>query len=156
MVVLATGHQVRCLLWVQGVILQQRNWLLMCIKILCTEYILGRIFTTKSMLDVAILLKRLTWSTVKDVPINNNNELSNIRACSFHVLDMLEEGQSTQSLVVSCKYWVVLLISTRFSSYSQVILFRELWIKLSHVSNENHDIQPKSITNTCAYFGHLM
>ena len=30
---------------------------------------------------------------------------------------------STQSLVVSCKYWVVPLIPTRASDYSQVILF---------------------------------
>ena len=48
----------------------------MWIEILCIEYILWRILTTKSMFDVTIILKR--W-TVKDVP-TNNYELSNIQA----------------------------------------------------------------------------
>ena len=57
--------------------------------------------------------------TVKDMPINNHDHL-NIHACSFN---MFWNKGCTQSLVVSCKYmyWVVPLISTRVSGYSQVI-----------------------------------
>ena len=39
----------------------------MWIKILCIEFILWRILTTKSMFDAANMLKKLI---VKDVPIN--------------------------------------------------------------------------------------
>ena len=52
------------------------------------------------------------------MPINDY-EFLNIQACSFHVV--WNKG-CTQSLVVSCKYWVVLLVYTRVSGYSQVIL----------------------------------
>ena len=52
------------------------------------------------------------------MPINDY-EFLNIQACSFHVV--WNRG-CTQSLVVSCKYWVVLLVYTRVSGYSQVIL----------------------------------
>ena len=65
-----------------------------------------RIFTTNFIFRFAVMLKRLT---IKDVPIISY-ELLNIKACSFHVL---ERGLRTQSLVVSCKYWVAPLISTR-------------------------------------------
>ena len=72
----------------------------MWIKIICIEYILRRILTIKSMLDCVIMLKRLT---VKDVPINNHGFL-NIQTCSFN---FFWNTPNTQSLVVSCKYWVV-------------------------------------------------
>ena len=52
----------------------------MKIKILCVEYILQRILTTKSMFDFVIMLKRLA---VKDVPIKNYD--LKIQACSFNV-----------------------------------------------------------------------
>ena len=73
---------------------------------------------SKSMLDVANIKKK---NNVKYVPINNH-ELLNIQACSFHVV---WNWGYTQSLVVSCKYWVVPLVSTRVSGYSQIIL---LWL----------------------------
>ena len=55
---------------------------------------------------------------VKDMPINNQ-ELLKLQDCSFQVF--WNRG-CTQSLVASCKYWIVHLISTRCSGYSQVIL----------------------------------
>ena len=59
--------------------------------------------------------KRLTG---KDVPINNHERL-NIQGYLFN---MFWNMGRTQFLVVSCKYWVVLLISTRVSGYSRVLL----------------------------------
>ena len=53
----------------------------MWIKILCIDYILLRVLTTKSMFDFAIMLKKLTF---KDVLINNY-DLLNIEAGSFNV-----------------------------------------------------------------------
>ena len=85
------------------------------IKILCIEYLLWRILTTKSMFDVVNMLNKIT---AKCVPINNC-ELLNTQACSF---DMFWNKGCTQSLVVSCIYWVVPLISNRASGYSEVIL----------------------------------
>ena len=41
----------------------------MQIKIPCIEYILWKILKTKSMFDVAIMIKKLT---VKVVPVNNH------------------------------------------------------------------------------------
>ena len=73
------------------------------------------------MFDVAIMLWR---KTVKDVP-TNNYELLNIKACSFKVFGNLV---STQSLVVSCKYWLIPLISTRVSGYCQAILLGEIHV----------------------------
>ena len=78
----------------------QRDWLFKWIKTLCIEYILWRLLTIKSMFDVANMLKRLT---VKDVPINDCGFI-NIQAYSFN---MFWNKGSTQSLVVSCMYWVV-------------------------------------------------
>ena len=69
----------------------------MCTEILCMEYILQRILATKSMFDVANMLKKLT---VKNVPMNLY-ELLNIQACSLH---MSWNRGCTQSLVVSCNY----------------------------------------------------
>ena len=62
MIVLVSGHQVRCLPW---------------IKILCIEQILWRIPTIESTFDVANMVKT---ATVKDVRINND-ALQNIQAC---------------------------------------------------------------------------
>ena len=57
--------------------------------------------------------------TAKDAPVNNY-ELLNIQACSFLIF---RNRGCTPSLVVSFKYWVVPLISTGVSGYSQVTLF---------------------------------
>ena len=96
----------------------QRDWRFMWIKILCIELILWRLLTTKSMFHVAIILKKIT---VKNVPINDCEHL-NIQACLFN---MFWNKRCTQCLAVSCKYWVVPLMSNRVSGYSQVILL--LW-----------------------------
>ena len=48
------------------------------------------------------------------MPINNH-ELLNIQACSFRVFG---NTRCTQSLMVSCKYWVVPMLSTRVSKSS--------------------------------------
>ena len=53
------------------------HWIFMWIKILCIAYIVWRILTTKSMFDVANMLKRIA---VKYVQINKY-ELLNIQAC---------------------------------------------------------------------------
>ena len=83
----------------------------MCIKMLAIEYILWRILTTKSMFDVANMLKKLS---VKDVPMNIY-KLLNIPVCSFI---MFWNWGFTQSLVVNCKYcWVVPVIFIRVSGY---------------------------------------
>ena len=60
----------------------------------------------------------------KDKPVNNHE-----------LLNILVFGNTgcTQYPVVSCKYWVVPLISTRVSGYSQVILFD--WMKYRKTSN---------------------
>ena len=117
MVALATGHQVHCILWVQGDTYNKGIGFcgFLWIKILCIEYILWRILTTKCMFHFVIMLKRLT---VKDVPINNY-DLLNIQACSFNVF---WNTPSTQSVVVSSKYWVVPLKSTGVSGHCQGIL----------------------------------
>ena len=76
MAVLATGHQVRCILWEQGAIFNKEIGFLCGLKKIALN--IFRV-TTKSMFDVANMLKKIT---VKDVPINNY-ELLNIQACSF-------------------------------------------------------------------------
>ena len=76
MIVPASGHQVRCIPWVQmGTFNKDR--LFMWIKILCIEYILWGIPTIESTFDVANMVKT---ATVKDVPIKNY-ALQNIQAC---------------------------------------------------------------------------
>ena len=54
--------------------------------------------------------------SIKDVPINNY-EILNRQACSC-----FWNMSCTQSLVVSCKYWVIPLISTWVPGCSQVML----------------------------------
>ena len=71
--------------------------------------------TYKLCLILQISLK----NSVKDEPMNNY-ELLNIQAWSFHVV---WNRDCAQSLVASCKCWVVPLVSTRVSGYSQVIIF---------------------------------
>ena len=104
---------------------KQRDWLFIWIKFLCIECILWRILTMKSMFDVAVMLKR---ETVNDVPVNNY-ELLNIQACSFN---MFWNMGSTQSLMVSCKYWVVPLMSIRVSDYGYEMMYKA-WCGLEEV-----------------------
>ena len=59
------------------------------------------------MFDVANIIK----INDKDVP-KNNYEVLSIQECSFHVF--WKKG-CTQSLVASCKYRVVLVVSSRVS-----------------------------------------
>ena len=87
----------------------------MWIKILCIEFILWRILITK----INVWCCKYEKKMVKEVPINNH-ELLNIQACSFNVL---RNRGHTQSLVVSWRYWIFPLISTRVSGYRHVILF---------------------------------
>ena len=75
-----------------GSYIKERGWLFMWIKILCLKQI---------------------------YQLMNYYELPNIQACSFLMFGI---RGCTQSLVASCKYWVVSLISTRVSGYSQAIL----------------------------------
>ena len=76
MIVPASGHQVRCIPWVQmGTF--NKDWLLMWIRILCIENIWWGIPTIESTFDVANMVKT---ATVKDVPIKND-ALLNIQAC---------------------------------------------------------------------------
>ena len=50
------------------------------------------------------------------------------------VFNMFCNKGCTQSLVVSCKYWVVALISSRVSVYSQVILSSSWLFSYNHKS----------------------
>ena len=77
MIVPASGHQVRCIPWVQMGTFNKEIGFLMWIKILCIEYILWGIPTIESTIYVANMVKA---ATVKDVSINNDAFL-NIQAC---------------------------------------------------------------------------
>ena len=81
MTVPASGHQVRCIPWVQmGTFnINKEIGFFMWIKILCIEYILWGIPTIESTFDVANMVKT---ATVKDVPINND-ALLKIQACQI-------------------------------------------------------------------------
>ena len=76
MIVLASGHQVRCIPWVQMGHLTKIQ-LFIWIEIICIEYILWGIPTIESTFDDANMVKT---ATVEDVPINND-ALLNIQAC---------------------------------------------------------------------------
>ena len=77
MIVPASGHQVRCIPWVQMGTFNKEIGFLCGLKILCTEYILWGVPTIESTFDVANMVKT---ATVKDVPINID-ALLNIHAC---------------------------------------------------------------------------
>ena len=77
MIVPASGHQVRCIPWVQMGTFNKEVRFFMWIKILGIEYILRGIPTIESTFDVANMVKT---ATVKDVPINHV-ALLNIQAC---------------------------------------------------------------------------
>ena len=77
MIVPASGHQVRCIPWVQMGSFNKEIGFFMWIKILCIEYILWGVPTIESTFDVADMVKT---AAVKDVPINNDVLLS-IQAC---------------------------------------------------------------------------
>ena len=76
MIVLASGHQFRCIPWVQMGTFKERDWL-MWIKMRCIEYILWGIPTIESTFDVAHMV---IIATVKHVPVNSD-ALLNIQAC---------------------------------------------------------------------------
>ena len=85
-VVLATGHHFRCILWEQGAIFDKEvDFLCSLNKIHSTEYILWRILTTMAVLCCKYEKK----NNVKDVPMKNY-ELLNIQACPFFYV--LEQG----------------------------------------------------------------
>ena len=81
MIVPASGHQVRCIPWVQMGTFNKEIVFFMWIKILRIEYILWGMPTIVSTLDVANMVKT---ATVKDVPINND-ALLNTQVCYFQV-----------------------------------------------------------------------
>ena len=77
MIVPVSGHQVRCIPWVQMGTFNKEIGFFMWIKILCIEYILWGMPTIESTFDVANMVKT---ATVKDVLIKND-ALLNIQAC---------------------------------------------------------------------------
>ena len=77
MIVPASGHQVRCIPWVQMGTFNKEIGFFMWITIICIEYILWGIPTIESTFDVANMVKT---ATVKDVRINND-ALLNLQAC---------------------------------------------------------------------------
>ena len=92
----------------------------MWITILCIDYFVKNIYNQVYVWCCKYAKK----NSVKNVPMNNY-EILNIQACSFHVLEY------ALHLVASCKYWVVPLVSTGISCYSQVILLKaisKIWI----------------------------
>ena len=76
MIVLASGHQVCCMPWMQMGAFNKEVGFLMWIKIPCIEYILWGIPTIEFTIDVVNMVKN---ATVKDVPIYND-ALLNIQA----------------------------------------------------------------------------
>ena len=114
MVVLATGHPVRCILWVQVAIFNKGIGFLCGSKFVALNKFVKNIFNQVSVWCCKYAKKL----TVKDVP-TKNYELLNIQACSP---DLFWNSGHTQSRVVNCGYWVVPLMSTRDSGYSHVIL----------------------------------
>ena len=69
MIVPASGHQVRCIPWVQIGTFNKEIRFFMWILILSIDYILWGIPTIESTFDVANMVKT---ATVKDVPLNND------------------------------------------------------------------------------------
>ena len=81
MIVPSSGHQVRCIPWVQMGTFNKEIRFLCGLKFFVIEYILWGIPTIKSTFDVANMVKTVN---VKDVPINND-ALLNIQACQINV-----------------------------------------------------------------------
>ena len=77
MIVPASGHQVRCIAWVQMGTFNKEIGVLCGLHFFCIEYILWGIPIIESTFDVANMVKT---ATEKDVPINND-ALLNIQAC---------------------------------------------------------------------------
>ena len=77
MIVLASGHQVHCIPWVQMGTLNKEIGFLCELKFFALNIYLWGIPTIESTFDVANVVKT---ATVKDVPINND-ALLNIQAC---------------------------------------------------------------------------
>ena len=69
MIIPASGHQVRCIPWVQMGTFNKEIGIFMWIEILCIEYILWGIPTIESTFDFANMVET---ATVKDVPINDD------------------------------------------------------------------------------------
>ena len=113
-VVLATCHQVRYILQEQEAIFNKVT------SFYVYQNYLHWIHFLKNTCNQVFVwcCKYHKKDSVKGVPINNNHGLLNLHACSFYAL---WNRDCTQSLVVSCKYWIVPLVSTRVSGYSQVI-----------------------------------
>ena len=59
MIVSAAGHQVCCVLWEQMAIFNKGIGFSSGLKVLCIEYILWRILTTKYMFEIGIMLKEI-------------------------------------------------------------------------------------------------
>ena len=76
MIVPASGHQVRCIPWVQMGTFNKEIGFLCGLKFFALNILWG-IPTVESTFDVANMVKT---ATVKDVPINND-ALLNIQAC---------------------------------------------------------------------------
>ena len=77
MIVPASGHQVRCIPWVQMGTFNKEIGFLCGSKFFALNTFLWGMPTIESTFDVANMVKT---ATVKDVPINNN-ALLNIQAC---------------------------------------------------------------------------
>ena len=109
MVILATGHQFRCIRWVQVAIFNKT---------------IG-FYVDYNSLHVANMLKKDNCQRC-----TNKWLCASKHTCLFIYYGFimgLEQGW-TQSLVVSCTFWIVPVISIRDSGYSQVILFRDVAI----------------------------
>ena len=77
MIVPASGHQVRCIPWVQMGTFNKEIGLLCGLKFFALNIFCGEYLQSKSTSDVANMVKT---ATVKVVPINND-ALLNIQAC---------------------------------------------------------------------------
>ena len=116
MVLLATGHQVRCIFRVQVGIFNKGIGFLWGLKALNWIYFVKNTHNQVYVWFADMLKKQLSN--------DNDYEFLNTQACSFN--EFWNRG-CTHSLVASHRYWVVPLISTRFSGYSHIILLKLAW-----------------------------
>ena len=141
-IIFATGQQVRCILWVQVAIFNKGIAFYVDLNYLHWIYSV-KILTAKSMFDVANMIKKII---VKDTSMNNY-DLLNIQACSF--LNFCKRG-CTQSRVVSCKYYIVIPISTGVSSYSNVILLTYFFANSLWGHNASrHSVSSSTVKPVC-------